>query len=192
MNSILKSLPKCKNLNGSPCTFTPANPSRLSRPTPAFAQHFSGSFSAFTAFTLVELMIVVLIVGILGSLATSGYGEYVKRAKVAEAQSNLSHLKVKAEQFFGDRRTYTDFCSTNSVTSISSSSKYFTLSCSSDDTSYTLSMTGTASQNMSGYFYQIDNNGTKTSKAGGSSFNCWVMLHFCVNTLSSIKLLIFP
>lgn len=126
------------------------------------------------AFTLVELMIVVLIIGILSSLAMASYSEYTRRSKVADAQAYLSHLKIKAEQFFGDRRTYTDFCSSNSYTNAVAASKYFTLTCVADDTSYTLTMTGKVSENMSGYAYSIDNANGKSSTVAGSTGSCWL------------------
>lgn len=127
------------------------------------------------AFTLIELMIVVLIVGILSAIAMPGYSEYVRRSKAADAVSQLSSLKVKAEQFFGDRRTYTDFCATNSVAGATTASKYFSLTCTADDTSYQLTMTGIAAQNTSGYKFTVDNTNARTSQIEGNNFNCWVI-----------------
>lgn len=57
-------------------------------------------------FTLVELMIAVAIVGILAGIAMQQYGDYVRRAQMAEASSGLVQLRVRLEQYYQDNRNY--------------------------------------------------------------------------------------
>ena len=57
-------------------------------------------------FTLIELMVTVAIVAILGSIALPAYNQYVQRGKITEATSSLSELRLRAEKFFADNRTY--------------------------------------------------------------------------------------
>lgn len=57
-------------------------------------------------FSLIELMIVVAIMGILAAIAIPAYNEYVLEAKMVEAHSTLADMRVRAEQYFADNRTY--------------------------------------------------------------------------------------
>lgn len=57
-------------------------------------------------FTLIELMVVIAIISILASIAIPQYNDYVRRASLQEAFSNLSDFKVKLEQFYQDNRSY--------------------------------------------------------------------------------------
>ena len=49
-------------------------------------------------FTLLELMIAVAIVAILAAIALPSYSDYIKRAKLVEAQNALADFRVKMEQ----------------------------------------------------------------------------------------------
>ncbi len=132
-------------------------------------------------FTLIEVMIVVIIVGILASIALPSYRSYVRRGKIQEATTNLSTARIKMEQFFQDNRTYVNYVDASCVpvppitTAIISSNKYFTYSCVSAAATYTITATGNASQDMSGYIYDIDESNNKDSTVpGGASVTCWI------------------
>lgn len=58
-------------------------------------------------FTLVELMVVVAIVGILAAIAVPSYERYVLQAKRSAAQSYLSQIALKEEEYFAHMRAYT-------------------------------------------------------------------------------------
>lgn len=57
-------------------------------------------------FTLIELMIVVVIIGILAAVAIPQYTDHLRRARLADATSQLASYKTQMEQFYSDRRTY--------------------------------------------------------------------------------------
>lgn len=61
----------------------------------------------FSGFTLIELMIVVAIVAILASIALPSYQSYVRKAKRASAQSFVSQIALKEEEYFAHMRSYT-------------------------------------------------------------------------------------
>ena len=58
------------------------------------------------SFNLIEVMIVVVIISILAAIAIQAYSDYVIRGKLTEATSNLGQLRIRAEQWFQDNRTY--------------------------------------------------------------------------------------
>jgi type IV pilus assembly protein PilE len=124
-----------------------------------------------SGFTLVELMVVVAIIGILASIALPSYTAYVARSKVAEATSNLSNLRVALEQYYQDNRTYVG----GVVLPPAGTDKNFTYTSVVAATTYTLTATGKAAQNMSGYVYTINESNAKTSTVGGVAGNtCWL------------------
>jgi type IV pilus assembly protein PilE len=127
-------------------------------------------------FTLVELMITVVIVAILAGIAVPSYTDYVKRGKITEATATLSDLRLRAEKFFSDNRTYVGFPDTITGT------KYFTYDCNTpakSATTYKCTATGKSSESMAGFVYTIDQSNTRASTFTGlsgwnNSTTCWV------------------
>ena len=131
-----------------------------------------------SGFTLIELMIVVAIIGVLSMIAYPSYQEYVLRGKLAEATAGLAELRVKAEQYFADRRTYVGFtCPSPSQV------RYFSFSCSDGDNpltanTYLLQATGVVSEGMSGFSYTVNQSNIRTSSIsrwGQNSSVCWIV-----------------
>lgn len=126
-------------------------------------------------FTLVEIMIVVAIVAILASIALPAYTDYILRGKIAEAHSVLQMLRVDAERYFQDNRTYVGFACDAPET------KYFTYACVTPSaTTYTFTATGKAGEGTGSFAFTLDENNTRqttgvpadwTAPAG----NCWVL-----------------
>lgn len=131
-------------------------------------------------FTLIEVMIVVAIIAILASIAMPSYNRYLQRGKAQEATTTLSDLRVKLEQSFQDNRRYDNYVAADCDLlsgggSAVAGTKYFTYVCTTAANTYTLTATGVAGQDMTGYSYTIDQNNTKTSTTpDGGGGNCWV------------------
>lgn len=125
-------------------------------------------------FTLVEVLVVVAIVGILASIAVPQYRDYVTRGKISEATGALSELRLRAEKFFSDNRTYVGFNTTIS------NARHFTYACTTPTaTTFTCTATGVAASGMGGFAYTINESNTRastfTSVSGwNNSTTCWV------------------
>jgi type IV pilus assembly protein PilE len=113
---------------------------------------------AARGFTLIELMITLVVIGILAAIAYPSYSDYVRRSKITEAQSSLSELRLRAEKFFADNRTYDGFNET--ITG----ARYFTYACDpTTATAFTCTATGKATEGMGGFVYTIDQSNTRAS-----------------------------
>lgn len=125
-------------------------------------------------FTLLELMIALAVIAILTAIAMPSYEDYIQRGKIAEATSNLSQLRIAAEKWFADNRTYVGFPQTVQ------NAKYFSYSCTTPDANhYTCTATGVSGEGMTGFKYTINESNTRTSTFTGltgwnNSTTCWV------------------
>lgn len=124
-------------------------------------------------FTLVEVLVVVAIVGILSAIAVPQYSQYVIRGKITEATSALSELRLRAEKYFSDNRSYSTFNTTIS------NAQYFTYACTTSASTFTCTATGVAAQGMGGFAYTINESNTRTStftsvSGWNNSTTCWV------------------
>ncbi|MBI5430216.1 MAG: prepilin-type N-terminal cleavage/methylation domain-containing protein [Nitrosomonadales bacterium] len=130
----------------------------------------SQNISPAKGFTLIEVLIAVAIIGILASIALPAYTDYVTRGKLVDASTQLSDGRVKLEQFFQDNRTYVGG-------PCPAATKYFTFVCGNlAATTYTITATGTAAGNVTGFSYTIDHNNAKTSTTPwGNGATCWIM-----------------
>lgn len=126
-------------------------------------------------FTLMEIMVAVAISAILAAVAIPNYTEYVRRGRLVGGTNALSDMRVRAEQFFQDNRTYLGFpgCSSTPPTV-----DKFTLTCPTlTATTYVFRATGT--DQASGFAYTIDQSNNRTTAAvpsgWTSSATCWVI-----------------
>jgi type IV pilus assembly protein PilE len=122
-------------------------------------------------FTLVELLIVVAIMGILASIALPSYQDYVKRGRIAEATSGLAEMRLRIEQYYADNRTYLNYpCTAPGQVDA------FAFTCPAlAANSYTLQADGSASRNMAGFVYTINQANVRASTTPwGNSPSCWV------------------
>lgn len=136
-------------------------------------------------FTLIELMIVVAIIGILSAIAIPAYTDYVTRAKIPEATSNLADLRVKMEQYYLDNRTYpTVGCVVYPAVPLATQLQVpaagnFAFSCGAPTAiAYTLTATGVAGTSMSGFTYTVNQTNDKATTAVPTGWTsnaaCWV------------------
>jgi len=132
-------------------------------------------------FSLIELMIAVVIAGILASVAYPSYVDYVRKSKLPEATSTLATMRVKAEQYFADNRTYVGMEA--NCAAWSGSPQYFGYACGTPTASaYTFTASGAATDVL-GFSYTIDQDNTRSSTIAspaptawrtGGTLTCWV------------------
>ncbi|MDA1116761.1 MAG: prepilin-type N-terminal cleavage/methylation domain-containing protein [Proteobacteria bacterium] len=133
-------------------------------------------------FTLIELMITVAVIAILSAIALPSYTDYVRRGKLTEATSGLSELRLRAEKFFADNRTYQNAGATDvGFSEVINGARYFVYDCTSTAASnFSCTAIGVANQGMSGFAYGINESNTRTSTftslpGWNDSTNCWVI-----------------
>lgn len=130
-------------------------------------------------FSLIELMIAVAIIGILASIAIPNYNDYVTKAKITEAVSSLSDMRVKMERHFQDNRTYVGACAAGTQAPLPTATKYFTFDCPElTTTTYTLRATGIG--NLSDLSYTLDQSNTRRTASVPAGWtlpasNCWAL-----------------
>lgn len=139
---------------------------------------------ATRGFTLIELMGVVLIIGILAGIAIPQYQDYIRRSQIAEAQTYLSDLRVKMEQFYQDNRNFgTGACGndgTQRVAFAPAGIKYFTYACAfvgGDAQTFIVTATGSAGA-VTGHTYTINHANAKTTtafKGAAVTKSCWLI-----------------
>ncbi|MDW8469899.1 MAG: type IV pilin protein [Burkholderiales bacterium] len=108
-------------------------------------------------------MIVVAVVAILSVIAVPSYLDYSQRGKITEATATLSELRIRAERWFADNRTYVGDWEGNAT----AGARYFTYSCTKSATAFTCTATGTGG--MTGFVYTINESNVKTSTFTGLS-----------------------
>ncbi|EZQ01300.1 type IV pilin protein [Acinetobacter sp. Ver3] len=132
-------------------------------------------------FTLIELMIVVIIVGVLAAIALPSYQNYITKAKIKEAQSNLIALSLSAEQAYQRTLNFpnTNFANTSAIkaspifSTWNPSSEAFNFKyTSTDGITYTLEAVGTEAR-VVGCTLKLTNNGVR-SLTGCGSITDWV------------------
>lgn len=134
-------------------------------------------------FTLIEMMITVAIIGILAAVAIPAYTDYLRRGQLPEAFAALSDYRIKLEQYFQDNKNYgTGGSCANGAGAPSwntfspANRKYFTYSCTSTATGYTLTATGSSGRAVGHVYTVTENNLQKTTRFKGATVdkNCWL------------------
>ncbi len=134
-------------------------------------------------FTLIELMITVAIVAILAAIAIPSYTEYVMRARITEATSNLADMRNKMEQFYQDFRSWAPAgpvqpCQNNTVAPTPTSTNFDFVCSRLGLNTYTVTATGKPGTTMQNFTYTINelNQRTSVGPAGWAPGpNCWII-----------------
>jgi type IV pilus assembly protein PilE len=137
-------------------------------------------------FTLIEVMITVAIVAILAAVALPAYTSYIARARITDALSGLSAMRLKMEQYFQDWRTYTtggatDSCLAGGPAPLPANTPNFAFTClSTSATGYVIQAAGVAGSTTASFTYTIDQSNTQATTAApvGWAFPCnkhWLM-----------------
>ncbi|WP_338559542.1 type IV pilin protein [Acinetobacter sp. KS-LM10] len=134
-----------------------------------------------TGFTLIELLIVVVIMAILAAIAVPSYQNYITKAKIKEAQSNLVALSLSAEQAYQRTLSYpiadlttTDLIKTSTTFSTwnPTSSAFVYQYTSTDGLTYVLQATGSDAK-VTGCTLKLTNQGLREATNCGS-VTSWV------------------
>ena len=136
-------------------------------------------------FTLIEVMIALAIIAILAAIAIPNYAEYVRRARITEAFSTLSGMRVKMEQYFQDNRSYVSVpaacVALPSVAPKPPDTANFTYDCPGPPgaNNYTVRARGNAGTPVDGFTYTIDDQNVRTTVMAAPSNwpgngACWV------------------
>ena len=131
-------------------------------------------------FTLLELMITVAVIAILSAVAIPQFADYTKRGKIPEATATLSDLRLRAESYYANNRTYVPGAGVLDWTAVAAP-RYFGFACVTAASTYTCTATGgtgPTDRSMLGFAYTVNQNNVKTStitvSGWGNSATCWV------------------
>lgn len=116
-------------------------------------------------FTLIELMVVIAIAAILAAVALPSYTDYVRRGKITEATSTLSELRLRAEKYFADNRSYQPSPpsgTTVGFSTVANGTQYFTYACTAA-TSDTFTCAATGVGDLGGFAYTINESNVRAS-----------------------------
>ena len=122
-------------------------------------------------FTLIELMITVTVISIIAAIAVPMYGDYVKRGKITEATATLSDLRIRAERWFADNRSYVPGAGALDWRVVTGT-KFFNYDCNTPAitaNTFTCTASGVAGEGMGGFTYTINQSNVKTSAIAGHS-----------------------
>lgn len=135
-----------------------------------------------SGFTLVELMITVVIIAILSAIALPSYQQYIKRANIKAAQTDLISLGLVFENYYQRNLSYpaSDYSTTNALTGafpLWSPSKIDNFNFSSTDvgsgTGYVLTATALDTSNLKGCVLTVNNTNQKTATIACNGINTW-------------------
>ena len=133
-------------------------------------------------FTLVEVLIVIVIIGLLSSLALSSYGEYVRKARRADAKADLLELAQLIERNYTESHRFNrDAAGNNYALEFNQSPQqgraFYNLSFAGTPTTttYTIQAVPTGSQTKDGRCMTLTLNqaGVRTVSGSGTVADCW-------------------
>lgn len=132
-------------------------------------------------FTLIELMITVVIIAILAAIALPSYQNYIKRANVKGAQTDLIALSLVFENYYQRNLSYPnqDYADTSALAAFpqwsASKSDVFDFSSKKVDSGkgYELYAIAKSSSNLNGCTLKLTNMNTRTATTSCDSKTTW-------------------
>lgn len=134
-------------------------------------------------FTLIEVMVVVAIIAILAAIAVPSYNDYLRRAALQEAFSEMANWRVRMEQFYQDNRTYAG-ANGCGIANPAPATARFAYACVIDNTNgagqgYGLTATGNAANVARGHIFTLNEANIRSTAEfkGGAVANrpCWLV-----------------
>ena len=113
-------------------------------------------------FTLIEVMIVVVIVGILAAIAYPSYQDYLRKGRRASAQTFVSEIAIREQQYLLDARSYAATVAALNLTVPADVSPFYdiTISATTPPPAFTITATPKGGQVPDGVL-TLNNEGTK-------------------------------
>lgn len=135
-----------------------------------------------SGFTLVELMISVVIIAILSAIALPSYQQYIKRANIKAAQTDLISLGLVFENYYQRNLSYpnSDYANTSALSTAfpqwsASKADIFDFSSNKVDSGkgYVLIATAKISSNLNGCILKITNTTSRTATTSCDGKTTW-------------------
>ena len=134
-------------------------------------------------FTLIEVMIVVVIISILATLALTSYGNYVRKARRADAKADILEIAHLLERNRTESNRFDQDAAGNAVTlatiGITQSPQqgvaFYNLALASGANTYTITATpaGSQTQDTRCGTLTLNQAGTRTESGSGTVTDCW-------------------
>ena len=142
---------------------------------------FSGKYNGALGFTLIELMITVVIVAILAAIALPSYQNYIKRANIKAAQTDLVALSLVFENYYQRNLSYPnqDYANTSALSAFpqwsASKTDIFEFSSKKVDggKGYELYATANKSSNLANCELKITNTNQRTATTSCDGKTTW-------------------
>lgn len=144
-------------------------------------KRFSGKHKKALGFTLIELMITVVIVAILAAIALPSYQNYIKRANIKAAQTDLVALSLVFENYYQRNLSYPnqDYANTSALSAFpqwsASKTDIFEFSSKKVDggKGYELYATANKSSNLANCELKITNTNQRTATTSCDGKTAW-------------------
>lgn len=145
--------------------------------------NFNVNSQKIFGFTLVELMITMVIIAILASIALPSYQNYIRKANIKSAQTDLVSLSLVLENYYQRNLTYPnqDYLNTSALLVAfpqwSASTDIFDFSSESTtingNKGYTLIATAETSSNLQNCILKINSNNERTATVSCQGSTAW-------------------
>ena len=128
-----------------------------------------------SGYTLIEVVITVMILSVLAAMAVSSFGNYIRRARAADAIEQLDLFRTRMEKAFFNNANYgVGACAVALPTGV----QQFAFSCTLGADNQTFVARATGAQSMNGYEFSINDRGLRRTEAFpgiAAATDCWMV-----------------